>query len=236
MFLICDSFLKEFSQMTKIPGDANQRVQKKDALNKKIFSNGYALLCSTVLSNFLAANFKSEVQQAFSAFAVSPPFSWITSFFFFLSQNGATELQVPQIKKGMSTNKWFLQGSLDDMAEFMFGAYNVDGSEGLSEREFAYMAIDNTFSYAVNYGCQNCLAKTRLEADQLFTFMDYDTNGYVQAEDIYEVFRHLKGGEELKTTNANEWLLKEDIRGIGRLGRAQFTEAVMKSLYEHEYL
>ena len=136
----------------------------------------------------------------------------------------------------MSTNKWLLQGSLDDMSEFMFGAYNVDGSEGLSEREFAYMAIDNTFSYAVNYGCQNCLAKTRLEADQLFTFMDYDTNGYVQAEDIFEVFRHLKGGEELKTTNANEWLLKEDIRGIGRLGRAQFTEAVMKSLYEHEYL
>ena len=58
--------------MTKIPGNANERVQKKDVLNKKIFSNGYALLCSTVLSNFLAAGFKSEVQEAFSAFSVLP--------------------------------------------------------------------------------------------------------------------------------------------------------------------
>jgi len=136
----------------------------------------------------------------------------------------------------MSTNKWMLTGSLDDLAEFMYGTYNVDGSDGLSEREFAYMTIDNTFSYAANYNCSQCLSKTRWEADQLFTFMDYDANGYVQAQDLYEVFSHLKGGEDLKTVNANEWLLKEDIKQIGRLGKAQFTEAVLKSLYEKEYL
>lgn len=145
-------------------------------------------------------------------------------------------MQVPLIKKGMSTNHWKLEGNLEDLAEFMYGTYNVDGEEGLSEREFAYMMIDNVYSYAVNYECKSCLKAVRYQISKLFEFLDYDMNGYTQAADLFAVFSHMKGGEDLKTINVNEWLLKEDIRQIGRLGLEQFTEAVLKSLYEHQYL
>lgn len=136
----------------------------------------------------------------------------------------------------MSTNHWKLEGSLDDLAEFMYGTYNVDGQDGLSEREFAFMTIDNVFSYTTTYDCKVCLQQTREEIKKFFEFLDYDANGYVHAEDLYEVFKHMKGGEDLKSVNVNEWLLKEDIKQIGRLGPEQLTEAVLKSLYEQQYL
>ena len=136
----------------------------------------------------------------------------------------------------MSTNHWSLTGNLDDLAEFMYGTYNVDGKEGLAEMEFAYMAIDNVFFYALNYKCNSCLEKIRLEINKLFEFLDYDLNGYLHAVDLFEVFKRMKGGEDLKSVNVNEWLLKEDIKQIGRLSREQFTEAVLKSLYELQYL
>lgn len=136
----------------------------------------------------------------------------------------------------MSTNKWKIQGNLDDLAQFMYGTYNVDGQDGLSEREFAYMTIENVFSYKTNYECLNCLKETRTQIEKLFEFLDYDMNGYTQAVDLLEVFKHMKGGEELKSVSVNDWLLKEDIKQVGRLGHEEFTEAVLKSLYEKKYL
>ena len=140
------------------------------------------------------------------------------------------------IKKGMGTNHWQIQGSLDDLSDFLYQTYNTDGSDGLSDKEFAFLTLDNVFSYAVNYECQNCLKDIRWEISKLFEFLDYDLNGYVQAVDLFEVFKRMNKGDDLKTVNVNAWLLDEDIKQIGRLGLEQFTEAILRSLYERRYL
>lgn len=118
----------------------------------------------------------------------------------------------------------------------MFQTYDVDSKNGVGEQEWAFMAIDNVHDYKIDYDCQNCLKNIRTELSKLFDFLDCDTNGYVHAVDIFTVLKQMKGGEDLTTTNANDWLLKEDIKHIGRLGRSQFIEAVLKSLYEINYL
>lgn len=56
--------------MTKVPGNSNLSVQKKEILNKKIFSIGYSLPITEILSKFLAEPFKKEVSEAYQSFAV----------------------------------------------------------------------------------------------------------------------------------------------------------------------
>lgn len=91
---------------------------------------------------------------------------------------------------------------------------------------------DVLHDYSLNYKCLNCLAETRKEISNFFTFLDCDTKGFVQAVNLYHVFKKMNGGENIKSVDVNDWLLKEDNRGIGRLDRKQFTDAVLKSLYE----
>lgn len=56
--------------MTKVPGNSNLSVQKKEILNKKIFSTGYSLPITEILSSFLSEPFKQEVNEAYQSFAV----------------------------------------------------------------------------------------------------------------------------------------------------------------------
>lgn len=56
--------------MTKLPGNTNLSIQKKEILNTRIFSSGYSLPIVNVLSSFLADSFKGEVEAAYQAFSV----------------------------------------------------------------------------------------------------------------------------------------------------------------------
>lgn len=213
----CPSKKKTYSQMTKAPG--NLVIPKNKALGIKKFSLPPSKLVGDILSNFLLNPFKEEIQSSYQSFLKS-----------------SSLINVPEIKAGFGENKWKIEGNLDKLSEFMYSTYNVDGKDGLSEQEFAFMAIDNVFSYKPNQDCKNCLTKIRAEIGLFFDFLDCDSNAYVQAKDLFTVFKKMKGSDDLTTTNVNDWLLKEDYRGIGRLGRAEFTEAVLKSLYEQNYL
>ena len=94
------------------------------------------------------------------------------------------------------------------------------------------MAINIVYDYGLTYECQNCFQETRKEIKKFFTFLDCDNKGFIHAINLYDVLKQLKGGEKIKSTEVNDWLLKEDYRGIGRLDNKQFAEAVLKSLYE----
>lgn len=111
----------------------------------------------------------------------------------------------------------------------------MDGKTGLNEQEFAFMAIDNVYSYKQTFECNNCLKDLRLQIGKFFDFIDCDSSGYVQARDLHTVLSHI-ATSELTTTAVNDWLLKEDLKQIGRLGREQFVHALLRTLYESAYL
>lgn len=141
------------------------------------------------------------------------------------------------ISQGFADNNWKIFGSLEDLGNFYYGIYhNSNKKGGMTEAEFVYMMIDVTFPYNTNYDCKNCFQNSRKEIKKLFTFLDCDTKGFVHAINLYDVLKQMKGSENLKTTDVNEWLLKEDYRGIGRLDSKQFAEGILKTLYELAYL
>lgn len=124
---------------------------------------------------------------------------------------------------------------MDEFSDYIFTTYDVDGKTGLNEQEFAFMAVDNVYSYKQTFECNNCLKDLRLQFGRFFDFIDCDSSGYVQARDLHTVLSQIAEGE-LTTTAVNDWLLKEDIRQIGRLGREQFVQALLRTLYESAYL
>ena len=56
--------------MTKIPGNASLRVQKKDIMNQRIFSQGESAPICLILEAFLLESFKTETTSAYANFKV----------------------------------------------------------------------------------------------------------------------------------------------------------------------
>lgn len=141
------------------------------------------------------------------------------------------------ISQGFADNNWKIFGTLDDLGALNFGIYHGQGKNGsMTESEFVYMMIDTVFAYNINYDCKNCLQSSRKEIKNFFNFLDCDTKGFVYAMNLYDVLKQMTGSDNLKTTDVNEWLLKEDHRGIGRLDSKQLAEGILKTLYELTYL
>lgn len=140
------------------------------------------------------------------------------------------------MSQGFADNNWKIYGSLEDLGSLFYNTYSGNKKSGLKESEFVFMMIACVFEYNVNYDCKNCLQESRKEIKKLFSFLDCDSKGFVHAINLYDVMKQMKGAENLKSVNVNEWLLKEDYRSIGRLDSKQFTEGVLKTLYEMRYL
>lgn len=134
----------------------------------------------------------------------------------------------------MADNEWKINGNVDDMSSAIASKY-AGNKQDLTEKEAAFFIIETVFEYGA-YKCKNCLEKIREEITGFFQFLDCDEKRFVQAINLYTVGKKFTAGDHLKTTDVNDWLLKEDLKGIGRLDLKQFTEAVLKSLYEVNYL
>lgn len=107
--------------------------------------------------------------------------------------------------------------------------------KALTEKEAAFFILETVFEYGT-YKCKNCLEKIREEITGFFQFLDCDEKRFIQAVNIYTVGKKMTAGDHLKTTDVNDWLLKEDYRGVGRLDLKEFQHAVLRSLYELNYL
>lgn len=140
------------------------------------------------------------------------------------------------MSQGFADNTWKIEGDLDSLSSLYYNTYATDKKKGLKENEFAFMMIETVFDYNVNYECKNCFQESRTEIKKFFNFVDCDTKGFIHALNLFDVLKQMKGGERIKSVSVNDWLLKEDYRGIGRLDNKQFSEAVLRSLYETNYL
>lgn len=106
----------------------------------------------------------------------------------------------------------------------------------MTEGEFVYMMIETVYEYNANYDCKNCFQKSRAEIKKFFNFLDCDSKGFVHAVNLYDVIKKMTDGDKIKTVEVNDWLLKEDYKGNGRLDNKQFAEAVLRTVYELNYL
>ncbi len=136
--------------------------------------------------------------------------------------------------KGLAENEWKINGNVDDMTNDIIFKY-ADDRKALTEKEAAFFILETVYEYGT-YACKNCLQKIREEINGFFQFLDCDEKRFVQAVNLYTVGKKFTAGDRLKTTDVNDWLLKEDHRGIGRLDFKQFQHAVLRTLYELNYL
>ena len=87
----------------------------------------------------------------------------------------------------------------------------MEGKQGLTKSEFLYLLNHHTSEFPLDFECQNCLQKARVELASFFDFVDCSGDQEITPQELIHSFKNMDlTGIDVKCENVNEFFRQAD--------------------------
>jgi Ca2+-binding EF-hand superfamily protein len=153
-------------------------------------------------------------------------------------------IEKSQINKAIKVLNW---GNEELTAEEYIDRFDINRDGRLSKRELILSSIISNKNIIGTKKCESvCYENIYRKIDALFTYLDCNEKGYINAEDMFKTFSRLKRGTEkyniyafglddsLRTNAFNDFILKNMKSKQGYLSKIEFRTGILLGISDRQ--
>jgi Ca2+-binding EF-hand superfamily protein len=150
-----------------------------------------------------------------------------------------------QLNTAMPKWKWYIEPKEEDFAQNLVSKYDFDGDGRLNVRELIIADIDHNKNILGVEECKMCFQDIAITMDAIFSFMDCNNDGMLNAEELwaglpqlnrkdkkYNIFK-IKNSDNIRTNAINDFVLKNS-GDNGSITKEQFRTGLLHGLWDRQ--
>lgn len=151
-----------------------------------------------------------------------------------------------QLHEAMKNWSWAVDFGLQDYAVTFIKSYDINGDGRLNARELILGAIDHNKHLFGSVGCTHCFEDLVKKIDAIFLYIDCDSDGVINAEDIWHNLPKMKRSSAqfnifalgndagIRTASVNDFILMNMSARNGVMNKIEFRNALLFGLWNRQ--